>query len=52
MFKTTINCPTPSNKGNDICPGTRINGTLKCDCAICPKYKKYVKESFPEGSKN
>jgi len=45
MFSIVINCPTPSNKGKDICAGTRNNGVLKCDCAICPAYKKYVKQT-------
>ena len=50
MFKTTIICPTPANKGKDICEGTRVNGTLKNDCARCAAYRKYVEKTVP--SKN
>lgn len=48
MFKITTNCPTPAKKEKDICKGTRINGILKNDCAICAAYKKYVKLTFPD----
>lgn len=47
MFKTSIVCP----KGSisiDSCKGFRKDGiTLKNSCAICPAYRKYLKENFP-----
>lgn len=48
MFSIKTTCPTPANKGKDICKGTRINGMLKNDCAICAAYKKYVKLTVPD----
>lgn len=48
MFKITIDCPKGCTTSVSLCEGFRKDGTLKNDCAICPAYKNYLKEKFPD----
>lgn len=51
MFKTSATCPEGTRKeAREIvsCEGHRDDGVMKNVCAYCGKYRKHIKQKFPD----